>query len=95
MDTTTMTPGLRAAALKREKNAAAKSARIAGKIAAADKRALCEAVLSEKLRKGREDIDKKIQAARKALGLRKNDPNPSSLLDMKQQMEFDILGFAS
>lgn len=89
--TTTMSAASRAAVLKREKIAAAKLARVAGKIAAAEKRAACETAFTEGLRKGREEIDNKIQSVRNALGVCKNEPNPSSILEMKQRMEFDMM----
>ena len=85
-----MTPAMRGAALKREKMAAAKLARAAGKVAAAEKRAAIDAAWSEGVRLGLEDIEKKVQAARKALGLGKNDPNPSGVRDMKEKLEFQM-----
>ena len=85
-----MTPAMRGAALKREKMAAAKLARAAGKVAAAEKRAAIDAAWSEGVRLGLEDIEKKVQAARKALGVRKNDPNPSGVRDMKEKLEFQM-----
>jgi hypothetical protein len=73
--------------LKREKKAAAMLARAAGKIAAAEKRAATEAAWTEGLRKGREEIEKKVQAARKAMGVRKNEANPSGIREMKEKCE--------
>ena len=86
-----MTPAARGAALKREKMVAAKLARAAGKIAAAEKRAADEEAWSEGLRKGREEIEKKVQAARKAMGVRNNDPNPSGIREMKEKWDFEMM----
>lgn len=90
-DTTTMTPAARGAALKREKMAAAKLARAAGKVAAAERRDAQETEWTEGLRKGREEIEKKVQAARKAMGVRKNDPNPSGIREMKEKWDFEMM----
>ena len=89
--TTTMTPAARGAALKREKMAAAKLARAAGKVAAAERRDAQETEWTEGLRKGREEIEKKVQAARKAMGVRKNDPNPSGIREMKEKWDFEMM----
>jgi uncharacterized membrane protein YkoI len=89
--TTTMTPAARGAALKREKMAAAKLARAAGKVAAAERRDAKETEWTEGLRKGREEIEKKVQAARKAMGVRKNDPNPSGIREMKEKWDFEMM----
>jgi hypothetical protein len=91
MDTKMMTPAVRAAALKREKKAAAIAARAAGKAAAAEKRAAFESAWFEGVRNGREEIEKKVLVARKALGLGKNDPNPSGLCEMKEKWEFEMM----
>lgn len=89
--TTTMTPAARGAALKREKMAAAKLARAAGKVAAAERRDAKETEWTEGLRKGREEIEKKVHAARKAMGVRKNDPNPSGIREMKEKWDFEMM----
>jgi succinyl-CoA synthetase alpha subunit len=86
-----MSPAARAAALKREKKAAAAAARIAGKVAAAERRAADEAAWTEGVRKGRETIEKKIAALRKAMGVRKNEPNPSAICAMKERMDFEMM----
>lgn len=95
MDTTTatmmMTPAARGAALKREKMAAAKLARAAGKAAAAEKRAADEATWYEGMRLGREKIEKKVQAARKAMGVLKDEPNPPAIREMKEKWEFEMM----
>ena len=80
-----------AATLKREKKAAAKLARAAGKVAAAEKRAATEAAWTEGLRKGLEQIEKKVQAARKAMGVRKNEANPSCIREMKEKCEVEMM----
>lgn len=88
---TTMSPAVRAAALKRDKVAAAKLARAAGKIAAAEKRAAVEAAWSDGVRNGREAIATTVQAVRKAMGVRKNEPNPSSIVAMKDRLEMEMM----
>lgn len=80
-----------AAQLKREKKAAAMLARAAGKIAAAEKRAAAEAAWTEGLRKVRAAIEKKVQAARKAMGMRKNEANPSGIREMKEKLEAKMM----
>jgi hypothetical protein len=84
----TMSPAARAAALKREKKAAAVLARAAGKVAAAERRAAEEEVWRNAVRTGREEIEKKIAIARKAMGVRKNEKNPASICAMISQWEF-------
>jgi hypothetical protein len=41
-------------------------------------------------RNGREEIEKKTAAARKAMGVRKNEPNPASIRQMISQWEMDM-----
>ena len=89
--TTTMSPAVRVAALKRENKAAAVLARAAGKVAAAEKRASVDTTWTEGVRKGREEIEKKIQVARKALGLRKNDADPAGIREMKEKWELEMM----
>ena len=86
-----MSPSARAAALKREKKSVAAAARIAGKVAAAERRAADEAAWTEGVRKIREAIEKKIAALRKAMGVRKNEPNSSAICAMKERMEFEMM----
>jgi len=88
---TTMSPAVRAAALKRERAAAAKLARVAGKVAAAEKRAAVEAAWTDGMRNGCEDIAKTIAGVRKAMGVRKNEPNPSSIVAMKERLEMEMM----
>ena len=81
---------LKARVAKREKNAAAVLARTAGKSAAAEKRAADQAAWDLAERNGREEIEKKTAAARKAMGVRKNEPNPASIRQMISQWEMDM-----
>jgi hypothetical protein len=81
---------LKARVAKREKNAAAVLARTAGKAAAAEKRAADKAAWDLAERNGREEIEKKTAAARKAMGVRKNEPNPASIRQMISQWEMDL-----
>ena len=81
---------LKARVSKREKNAAAMLARTAGKAAAAEKRAADQAAWELAERNGREEIEKKTAAARKAMGVRKNEPNPASIRQMISQWEMDM-----
>ncbi len=53
--------------------------------------AATEAAWTEGVRKGREAIEKKVEAARKAMGVRKNEPNPSGIRDMKEKWEFEMM----
>jgi len=71
---------LRGAALKRERNAAAKVARAAGKVAAAARRASEDHTVRHRaIAEEAAVIDRQIAAARLALGVGKNDPNPVSI----------------
>ncbi len=76
-----------AAALKRQKKSAAKTARIKGKIAAAEAREKKAADFEEDMRKDREDILAKIARTRKAMGIRKNEENPAALRRLIEQWE--------
>jgi hypothetical protein len=68
-----------AAALKRQKKSAAKTASVKGKIAAAEAREKKAAEFEEDRRKEREIVLAKIEKARKAMGIRKNEENPVAL----------------
>ena len=81
---------LKARVAKREKKAAAVLARTAGKAAAAEKRASDQAAWDLAMRNGREEIEKKTAAARKAMGVRKNEPNPASICQLISQWEMDL-----
>lgn len=74
---------------KRDKKAAAVLARAAGKAAAAEKRAADKAAWDLAEQKGREEIEKKTAAARKAMGVHKNEENPISIRQMISQWEMD------
>lgn len=76
-----------AAALKRQKKSAAKTARIKGKIAAAEAREKKAADFEEDKRKDRDDILAKIARTRKAMGIRKNEENPAALRRLIEQWE--------
>jgi hypothetical protein len=81
---------LKARVAKREKKSAAMLARTAGKAAAAEKRAADKAEWELAQQKGREEIAKKTAAARKAMGVRKNEPNPASIRQMIERWEMDM-----
>jgi len=81
---------LKARVEKREKKAAAVLARSAGKAAAAERRAADQAAWDQAVKKGREAIEKKVAAARKAMGVRKNEANPASICTMISKWEFDM-----
>jgi len=76
-----------AAALKRQKKSAAKTARVKGKIAAADTREKKAVEFEEDRRKEREIVLVKIERARKAMGIRKNEENPAALRRLIEQWE--------
>lgn len=81
---------LKARVEKREKKAAAVLARAAGKVAAAEKRASDEAAWAAAAKKGREAIAKAVAGARKAMGVRKNEPNPASICTLISKWEFEL-----
>ena len=76
-----------AAALKRQKKSAAKTARVKGKIAAAEVREKKASDFEEDRRKEREDLLAKIARSRKAMGIRKNEENPAALRRLIEQWE--------
>lgn len=88
---TCVSPAVRAAALKREKKAAAVLARVAGRAAAAERRAAVEAAWSDGVRNGCEDIAKTIAGVRKAMGVGKNESDPSSIVAMKEHLEMEMM----
>jgi len=55
------------------------------------KRAAVEAAWSDGVRNGREAIATTVQAVRKAMGVRKNEPNPSSIVAMKERLEMEMM----
>ena len=83
MDTSvTMSAALRGAVLKREKTAAARLARAAGKVAAATRRVEDEKIRGERRAMIAEEtvcIGLKVAAARRALGVGCDEPNPTSV----------------
>ena len=76
-----------AAALKRQKKSAAKTARVKGKIAAAEVREKKASDFEEDRRKEREVLLAKIARSRKAMGIRKNEENPAALRRLIEQWE--------
>jgi hypothetical protein len=76
-----------AAALKRQKKSAAKTARMKGKIDAAVAREKKAADFEEDQRKDREAILAKIARTRKAMGIRKNEENPAALRRLIEEWE--------
>jgi hypothetical protein len=76
-----------AAALKRQKKSAAKTARVAGKISAAEAREKKATDFEEDRRKDREEILAKIARTRKAMGIRKNEENPVALRRLIEEWE--------
>ena len=88
METTTTVNAalLRGAALKREKNAAAKVARAAGKVAAAARRAEDHTVRHRAIAEEATVIDRQIAAARHMLGVGKNEPNPTAICLMVETL---------
>jgi hypothetical protein len=80
-----------AAALKRQKKTAAKTARIQGKIAAAEAREKKAQAAADEAWKDHEDILAKIARTRKAMGIRKNEENPDSLKRLIQEWEEEAM----
>ena len=58
--------------------------------AAAEKRAYIQAEWELAQQKGRDEIEKKTAAARKAMGVRKNEANPDSIRQMIERWEMDM-----
>jgi hypothetical protein len=80
-----------AAALKRQKKSAAKTARIRGKIAAAEAREKKAVVAEKEVEKDRDDLLAKIARTRKAMGIRKNEENPDSLKRLIKEWEDEAM----
>jgi hypothetical protein len=74
-----MSAARRGAALKREKKIAAELARAAGQAAAARRRAEDQTVRQRAIAEETAAIDRQIEAARRALGVSKNEPNPTAI----------------
>ena len=78
-----------AAALKRLKKSAAKTARVKGKIAAAEAREKEAERVETVAEKERAELFAKIARTRKAMGIRKNEENPTALREMIQKWEME------
>ena len=85
-----MSAALRGAALKREKKAAAVAARVAGKVAAAARREEDHTARDRAIAEEAALIDRQIADARRALGVRKDDPNPTSICLMIEALTFQM-----
>jgi len=85
-----MSAALRGAALKREKKAAAAAARAAGKVAAAARRAEDRTARDKAYAEEAALIDRQIEAARRALGVRKNEPNTAAICLMIETLTFQM-----
>ena len=80
-----------AAALKRQRKSAAKTARIQGKIAAAEAREKKAVAVEKEVEKDRDDLLAKIARTRKAMGIRKNEENPASLARLIQEWKEEAM----
>jgi hypothetical protein len=80
-----------AAQLKQQKKAAAIVARAAGKVKAAEEQARADEEHQIVVEKERLLVEKKIAAARKAMGVRKNDENPASIRQLIEQWRMESL----
>jgi hypothetical protein len=78
-----------AAALKRQRKSSAKTARIQGKIAAAEAREKKAVAAVDEAEKDRDDLLAKIARTRKAMGIRKNEENPAALRRLIEQWEME------
>lgn len=75
-----MSAARRGAALKREKKIAAGLARAAGQAAAAARRRAEDPTVRKRaIAEETAAIDRQIEAARRALGVSKNEPNPTAI----------------
>ena len=86
----TNSAALRGAALKREKKAAAAAARAAGKVAAAARRAEDHTARDRAIAEEAALIDRQVECARRALGVRKNEPNPTAICLMIETLTFQM-----
>jgi hypothetical protein len=80
-----------AVALKRQKKGAAKTARVQGKIAAAEAREKKAEAAVDQAWKDHEEILAKIARTRKAMGIRKNEENPASLARLIKEWEDEAM----
>jgi hypothetical protein len=90
MEEKTTSPAVRAAALKRQKKAAAVLARAAGKVAAAARRAEDHTARNKAIAEETALIDRQIECARRALGVRKNEPNPTGICLLIETLMFQM-----
>jgi len=86
-----VSPAVRGAALKRERKAAAVLARAAGKAAAAQRRADDDAAWLILVTRGREELEKNIALARKAMGVHKSEDTPVAILRMIPTWETEMV----
>ena len=86
-----MNPAVRGAALKRERKAAAVLARAAGKAVAAQRRADDDAAWLLLVMRGREELEKNIVIARKAMGVHKSEDTPIAILRMIPTWENEMI----
>ena len=87
----TLSPAVRGAALKRERKAAAVLARTAGKAVAAQRRADDDAAWLSLVMRGREELEKNIVIARKAMGVHKSEDTPLAILRMIPTWENEMV----
>ena len=87
----TNSAAITAAKLKREKKAAALKARMDGKIAAAERREKEEQAHRTKADKEYQALQEKIAAARKAMGVLKNEETPASLRRLICEWENEMM----
>jgi hypothetical protein len=85
-----MSAARRGAALKREKKIAAAASRAAGKVAAAAQRAEDRTARDKAYAEEAALIDRQIEAARRALGVRKNEPNTAAICLMIETLTFQM-----
>ncbi len=80
-----------AAKLKREKKAAATTARQEGKIKAEEMREMANQIYRDMVEHEQQQLEKKIAAARKAMGVRKNESNPIGIARLAEQWKSEML----
>ena len=80
-----------AAKLKREKKAAATIARQEGKIKADEKRETANQAYQDIVEMEQQQLEKKIAAARKDMGVRKNESNPISIARLAEQWKTEMI----
>jgi hypothetical protein len=61
------------------------------RVSPAVRAAAVEAAWTDGVRNGCEDIAKTIAGVRKAMGVRKNEANPSSIVAMKERLEMEMM----